>query len=394
MPRVLVIGFDDLQTLDAMGPAEVFAAAARRLGEPCYRVHLASIGGGPRRMSAGFSVMTEDLRRLRPRPSDLVVVSGGDDAAIRAAVRDVELRAWLCRAAPVVSRLTSVCSGAFLLAAAGLLDGKRAATHWSACDELARRFPAVAVDRNAIFVEDGNVWTSAGVTTGIDMALAIVEREHGSALADAVAASLVLYLRRPGFQSQFSDALVAQTAAADPLGQAIAWARAHLGEADVEALARRAGLSVRTLHRRCAAVLGMTPAKLLDKLRVEQARSLIAGTDPGTSADPGPGTGAASATRGRSRSARAPSKSSRRRDVASRALPGGAPLAKTVAAAAGFGNAARMQRAFVRELGMAPREYRALHGGREHSVPSPHSSSVPAIARPAASSSPRRPPRR
>lgn len=323
MPRVLVIAFDEVQTLDAMGPAEVFAAACRRRpGKPLYRVVLASVGGGPRRTSSGITVHTEELRRLRPQATDTVVVAGGEDAPIRAAAADPALRAWLVRAATIVHRMTSVCSGAFLLAAAGLLDGKRAATHWSACDELARRFPEVKVDRNAIFVEEGRIWTSAGVTTGIDMALALVERDHGAALADAVAANLVLYVRRPGFQSQWSDALVAQTEASDPLGRAIAWARAHLALADVDALARRAGLSVRTLHRRCLAVLGTTPAKLLDRLRVEQARSLIA----------------------------------ERGDAG--------PLTKTVAAASGFGNSARMQRAFVRELGMAPRAYRSLHGGQ------------------------------
>lgn len=319
--RVIVVAFDDVQTLDALGPAEVFASACRRLEEPVYRVVLASTEGGPRRMSSGVTVETHDLRRLRPAATDLVLVAGGEDEPIRAACADAALLAWLRRAHAVVARLGSVCSGAFVLAAAGLLDGKRAATHWSSCERLARYFPAVTVDREAIFVEDGRLWTSAGVTTGIDMALAMVERDLGAAVADAIAAHLVLYVRRPGFQSQFSEALVAQTSSSDPLGAAIAWARGHLDEADVELLAQRAGLSVRTLHRRCIAVLGLTPAKLLDKLRVEQARTLIA----------------------------------------ERGYRG--QLAKTVAAASGFGNAARMQRAFVRQLGMAPREYRALHGG-------------------------------
>jgi transcriptional regulator GlxA family with amidase domain len=169
-----------------------------------------------------------------------------------------------------------------------------------------------------IFVRDGAVWTSAGVTTGIDMALAIVEDDLGRALADEVAARLVLYIRRPGFQSQFSAALVAQTAG-DTLGPAIAWTRANLAIADTEALARRAGLSVRTLHRRCLAQLATTPARLIDKLRVEHARALLATGD----------------------------------------LP-----AKALAAQCGFGNPTRMKRAFERELGIGPREYRVLHGGR------------------------------
>jgi transcriptional regulator GlxA family with amidase domain len=261
-------------------------------------------------------VRTADLRRIRPGRRDTVVVAGGDADAIRRATTDRALLGWLRRAAPIAQRMASVCSGAFVLAAAGLLDGKRATTHWSACDELARRFPAVTVDGNAIFVRDGAVWTSAGVTTGIDMALAMVDDDLGRALADEVAARLVLYMRRPGFQSQFSAALVAQTTGADALGPAIAWTRANLATADIDALARRAGLSVRTLHRRCLEHLATTPAKLLDKLRVEHARSLLARSE----------------------------------------LP-----AKTLAAQCGFGNPTRMKRAFERELGIGPREYRVLH---------------------------------
>jgi transcriptional regulator GlxA family with amidase domain len=270
-------------------------------------------------MTSGITVGTVDLRRLRPGRDDLVVVAGGEAPAIRAAIAEPALLRWVRRAGSVASRTSSVCSGAFILAASGLLHGKRATTHWSACDRLARQFPSISVDRNAIFVEDGRIWTSAGATTGIDMALAMVERDLGAAIADAVAAKLVLYMRRPGFQSQFSDALVAQTENSDPLGPAIAWARAHLDTADVAAFAHRAGLSLRTLHRRCLAVLGTTPAKLLDKLRVEHARTLIASSTVS------------------------------------------APLAKVVAADSGFGNRARMQRAFVRELGMSPRDYRTLH---------------------------------
>jgi len=316
--RVVCIAFDGVQSLDVNGPAEVFAAVGRRLARSPYRIVLASQGGGPRVMSTGIVVSTIDLASVRPRRSDTIVVAGGDEPAIRAAIADRVLLGWLARTAPRVARMTSVCSGAFLLAAAGILDGRRATTHWSACDRLGRLFPAVRVDRDAIFIEDGNVWTSAGVTTGIDMALAIVERDLGAGVADAIAADLVLYVRRPGFQSQFSDALVAQTTGSDPLGPAIAWARANLAAADVDALARRAGMSVRTLHRRCLDVLGVTPGKLLDKLRVEHARTLMA------------------------------KRSS----------------TKQLAARSGFGNATRMKRAFVRQLGISPRDYRMLHLAR------------------------------
>ena len=182
--------------------------------------------------------------------------------------------------------MASVCSGAFILAAAGVLDGKRAATHWMGCDQLARLFPSVTVDANAIFVVDGNLWTSAGVTTGIDMALAMVEQDHGRALADRVAARLVLYVRRPGFQSQFSDAQVAQSDGSEPLGPAITWARRHLAEADVETLARRAGLSVRTLHRRCLETLNTTPGQA-GRQAARRARAHVAVVERAAGEDAG-----------------------------------------------------------------------------------------------------------
>ena len=314
----MIVVFDGVQTLDLTGPAEVFAAASRALGRPHYRVEVASVGGGERTTSCSLVVRTRDLRALRPHRDDTVVVAGGDGRAITAAAAQPELLPWLRRAARVAHRTTSVCSGAFLLAAAGLLDGKRATTHWSGCDRLARLFPAVEVDRQAIFVTDGSTWTSAGVTTGIDMSLALVEADVGRDIADQVAARLVLYMRRPGYQSQWSDALVAQSGRGS-LGPTIAWARANLAKADLETLARRAGLSLRTFHRRCVDQLSTTPAKLLDKLRVERARDLLTTSD----------------------------------------LP-----VKALAASCGFSSGARMTHAFERELGVTPRAYRLLHDAR------------------------------
>jgi transcriptional regulator GlxA family with amidase domain len=216
----------------------------------------------------------------------------------------------------VVRRIGSVCDGAFILASAGILDGRCVATHWSSCDRLTRRYPSVRVDREAIFVRDGRIWTSAGVSTGIDMALAMVEEDHGRQLADSVAAHLVLYVRRPGFQSQFSEALVAQIAGSDPLGPVVMWVRTNLrAPIDVARLARNAGMSVRSLHRHCLEVLDTTPAKLVEKLRVEHARTLLTTTQLGT---------------------------------------------KTIAARCGFGGAARMARAFDRTLGVAPSAYRMM----------------------------------
>lgn len=319
MDRVLIIAFDGVQTLDVTGPAEVFAATSRAARRPTYAVEVTSVGGGERRTTSGIRMETRDLRRVRAGSSDTVLVAGGGEDAIASAMSDRVLIEWLRRAAGRVHRMTSVCSGAFVLAAAGVLDGRRATTHWSGAEQLARMFPRVRVDPNAIFIREGSVWTSAGVTTGIDMALAMVEEDLGREAADAVAARLVLYVRRPGFQSQFSDALVAQTGDGDPLGPAIAWARANLETVSIDALARRAGMSVRTFHRRCADVLGTTPARLIEKLRVEHARTLLAS---------------------------------------------GEPSAKALAAQCGFGNPARMRRAFEREIGIGPREYKTLHAGR------------------------------
>lgn len=315
MARAVLVVFEGVQTLDLTGPAEVFAAASRVRKRPAYEVVIASSTGGELRTSCGLSIRTQSLARIKPRASDTILVAGGDGDAISAAIADARLTRWLVRAAPVVHRICSVCSGAFVLATAGLLAGKRATTHWSACERLAQMFPTVDVDKNAIFVTDGRTWTSAGVTTGIDMALALVEEDYDRATADGIAARLVLYMRRPGYQSQWSDALVAQTAG-DSLGPTIAWARANLAKADLEILARRAGLSPRTFHRRCLEQLQTTPAKLLEKLRVERARALVV-----TSTQP----------------------------------------VKALVAACGFTSAARMTRAFERELGLTPRAYRLLH---------------------------------
>lgn len=317
MDRVVFIAFDRVQTLDVAGPAEVFAAAGRIVGRRRYELVYASVGGGQRETTADLRVRTADLRHVRPRPRDVVLVAGGDGVGVRAASEDRALHDWLRRAHRVVRIIGSVCSGAFVLAAAGLLDGHRVATHWAACAELARRYPSVTVDSEAIFVQDRSVWTSAGVTAGIDMALAILEGDHGRALADAVAGRLVLYVRRPGFQSQFSDALVAQVGGDDAIARAIRWARTHLDAADVGSVARHAGLSVRTLHRRCLQVLRMTPARLVDRLRVERARAVFR---PGLSL-------------------------------------------KEVARVAGFTSTVQLNRAFRREVGLSARAWAVLHAG-------------------------------
>jgi transcriptional regulator GlxA family with amidase domain len=316
--RVVIAAFDGAQGLDVLGPAEVFAGAARHVAGPAYEVVVAAIGGGRIRATSGVLLTVRDLAKMRPKPADTVLVVGGEEQAMRRAIFDDALVCWVERAARVVKRIGSVCAGAFVLARAGVLDGRRAATHWSSCSRLAAFRPQVTVDPDAIFVQDGPVWTSAGVTTGIDMSLAMVEQDHGAHVADAIAARFVLYLRRPGFQSQFSDELVAQQSASAPLADVLAWARAHLRSGlSAAKLARRAGMSLRTFHRRCAEQVGTTPAKLIERLRVEHARTLLTTTALGT---------------------------------------------KAVAARSGFGSPGQMARVFKRTLGMAPSEYAVLHG--------------------------------
>jgi transcriptional regulator GlxA family with amidase domain len=316
MRRIVMVMYEGATALDIAGPSEVFAAVARRGPRPLYRLELASVDGGMRTTSTGLTMRTRDLLAVRPAAADTVIVAGGFSAAVAAAMADRRLRGWLQRAAGGVERVASVCSGAFVLAAAGLLDERGAATHWMGVRRLARMFPRVTVDHNAIYVVDGKLWTSAGVSTGIDMALAMVEKDHGCAMADSIAAELVLYVRRPGFQSQFSESLVLQAGSSDPLRAAIAWLRRHLRTADVESLARAAALSVRTLHRRCREHLGLTPAGLIARVRVEHARMLLATSRVG---------------------------------------------AKQLAVRCGFGTPANMKRAFMRELGIGPRDYQLLH---------------------------------
>ena len=318
--RILLIGFDGAQGLDIFGPAEVFSAANRSSGRAEYQVLLCTVAGGRAKTTSGIALHSERLLRLTPRRTDTVLVVGGEDRPVRAALASTALVRWLQAAAPVVRRIGSVCSGAFILAHAGILDGLRATTHWSVCRQLSAFRPAVSVDADAIFVQQGKVWTSAGVTTGIDMSLALVEQDLGRQVADATAARLVVYARRPGFQAQFSETLISQTNADDALTRALdALRKAPARRLNVGQLARAAGMSLRTLHRRCLDQLGTTPAKLIERLSVEHARLLLAN---------------------------------------------GALSAKVIAARSGFDNPVRMARAFQRTLGLSPRAYRALFADR------------------------------
>ncbi|MBB1246192.1 GlxA family transcriptional regulator [Streptomyces durbertensis] len=307
---VLCLLFDGVQSLDVTGPLEAFAGAAAALGEPdAYRLRTASVGGRTVRSTSGVRLAAdEDVRDSEP-PHTLLVPGGPG-------TRDSapELVDWVRRHAPDCRRVVSVCSGAFVLAEAGLLDGRRATTHWSLGRTLAERYPRVRVDTRAIFLRDGRLSTSAGVTSGIDLALAIVEEDHGREVALSVARHLVVFLRRPGNQTQFSAQLAAQTAVRRPLREVQRWITEH-PEADlgVEALAARAGLSPRHFSRAFRQETGVTPGRHVAAVRLEAARRRLEDTDDSV---------------------------------------------ERISRQCGYGTAEAMRRAFLAALGTGPQEYR------------------------------------
>jgi transcriptional regulator GlxA family with amidase domain len=272
--RIVVVVFPDVQALDVTGPTEVFSLAERSRPEPTYTIELVAGDGASVRTSSGLQLIP-DRALDRARDSiDTLIVAGG--LGVQSAARDERLINWLRLAARRSRRVASVCTGAFLLAKAGLLEGRRATTHWAACDALARNYPSVAVEADPIFVRDGNVYTSAGVTAGIDLALALVEEDLGRQTALAVARSLVLFIRRPGGQAQFSAGLASQAAARPGLNELQAWIVEHLDhDLSVPALAERAFMSPRNFARVFSNEVGVTPAAYVEAVRLERARTLL-----------------------------------------------------------------------------------------------------------------------
>ncbi len=274
--RIAILVFDGVQLLDAAGPAAVFAAANDASAQQFYRVDLMSLAGKPVLSSAGIALPTRSLRGVRAQSIDMLLVAGGDESCLRSLAAVPALRRWISRLRPHATRIASVCTGAFLLAELGLLDGRRAATHWASCAPLACEFTQVEVDREALFVEDGPIWTSAGVTTGIDMSLALVERDLGTAIAQRVAQQLVLYARRPGHQSQFRPLLEGGERPTRPFARLIKWMQAHLQEPlDVPQLAARVSMPERSFHRKFTTAMGETPARFVETLRLERVRALL-----------------------------------------------------------------------------------------------------------------------
>jgi transcriptional regulator GlxA family with amidase domain len=311
--QVEFLAFPDVQLLDVTGPFQVFASANRLAndsGQPQpYSLKVVTAVPGLIISSAGLSFLAEPLPPA-DLPLDTLVIAGGH--GVRAAFRDRSLVDWVRQRAAVTRRVTSVCSGAFILAATGLLNGRRATTHWFNCTALAAVFPAVRVEQDPIYINDGMIWTSGGVTAGIDMALALVEADLGRAVATMVARHLVVFAKRPGGQAQFSAELAhaGSDATFDKLHE---WMKRNLrGNLNVPALAQQAGMSERSFMRHYRQITGTTPARMIERMRVEAARQALGETHR--------------------------------------------PL-KRIARDCGFGAEETMRRSFTRILGVSPRAY-------------------------------------
>lgn len=305
-PRAIgIVVFPGFQLLDAAGPATAFEIA-ERFSPRSYSLTLCAPGGGAVESSSGLKLSVEPLAGCA---FDTIIVSGGEIARSRRATRDIV--GWL--RATRARRIASVCSGAFLLAEAGRLDGRRATTHWASTKDFARSYPRVTLAPDRIYVQDGDVWTSAGISAGIDLALALIEDDLGADIARRTAQQLVVHHRRPGGQSQFS-ALLDLGGRSGRFGDLIDWMRSSLGEPlTVERLAERAAMSQRNFARAFAAETGATPAKAVERLRLEAARAAVETSS--------------------------------------------LPLDR-IAEMSGFGDAGRMRRAFLRGLGQPPQALR------------------------------------
>lgn len=317
--RTIVIAiYDGCEVLDATAPAEAFEMANRTLQEqgatqPAYRVVLVAEKAGQITTSSGLRLVADSWSEVTTAIDTLAVV-GGPHAALQRAMTNGALPAWLRSMAGRVRRLVSICSGAFMLAEAQLLDGRRATTHWMETERLAREYPLITVEPDALFVKDGPFATSAGATAGLDLALALIEDDFGKHLALAVARRLVLYLKRPGGQTQFSTHLRAQMVTGESLATTLAWMEEHFQDRiTVEMFAEHACMSPRNFARTFLKETGTTPAKYLELVRLEHAIQLLEGSSQ--------------------------------------------PLA-VIAQACGFSTTEHLRRGFYRHLGISPATYR------------------------------------
>lgn len=312
--RIVMLAAPPIEELDLVGPWDVFSTANNALGRKGPHYALELVTTGPSLALTGDSGLTLSAARRYPQLKgeiDTLVVPGGTGPQAK---QKPALRGWLCKVATRARRIASVCTGAFLLADAGLLDGKHVTTHWMFAGELARRYPALIVEADRIYIQQGRFYTSAGVTAGMDLALALVEEDLGSALALQVARTLVLFLRRPGGQNQFSALLTPSASDCKPLRDLQVWCAENLRQdLSVDKLALRVAMSPRNFARVFAREFGTTPAAFVENLRIEGSRRILETTTMGL---------------------------------------------KGIAASVGFHSAEVMRRAFQRNVGISPERYR------------------------------------
>ena len=331
--RIVLLAYEDMNLLDLAGPVQAFATAGRSAaanGSGLYEIIVASAAGGLVTSSSGLAVMTVPLAKLKGVAIDTIVTAGGCRGQNYYA--PPELVKWIKQRAPSVRRVCSVCTGAFLLAAAGQLDGRRVATHWDWVARLRAQHPKIHVDADKLFIHDGPIWTSAGVTAGIDLTLALIEEDFGHRVAIETARQLVMFIKRSGGQSQFSVPLEAQFQSGETgsFAELHAWTAGNLAnDLRVERLAEQAGMSPRTFARVYAAKSGRTPAKMVEAMRLEAACRALEETS--------------------------------------------LPL-KTIAATTGYAEEQNLRRVFLRKFGVTPSQYRhrfSTHAASAKKKPSP-----------------------
>ncbi len=274
--RIVFLTYSGFELMDLSGPMSVFTTANDLLGEQHYEIVTASSRGGQVHCAGGITISSTPLYKITIASTDTVLIVGAQRDRLLAAMSQKSLQLKLHEASKKAKRYGSVCSGAFVLAAAGLLDGKHCATHWAGYEDLTNNYTKTSVDRDALYVNDGRLWTSAGVTTGIDMALSMLAEDHGASIMGKVAKTLVVYAHRPGHQSQFSELLELQTASNGEFAALADWLQNTLDQPlKVSDMAQRMIMSERTFQRKFTLALGTTPAKFLENLRLDHAKQMI-----------------------------------------------------------------------------------------------------------------------
>lgn len=315
---IAIIVFEGVQILDVTGPASVFAAANAAEGKERYRVSVISANGGNIQSNSEIEITSKSMRSVEAIAWDMVLIAGGKGEGLESLCQNTTAMRWILKATQKAHRFGSICSGTFVLGRLGLIDKRKVTTHWAYCTLLAKQFPSAIVDSDALYVTDGNLWTSAGVTTGIDMSLGLVAKDLGSSVANTIAKRLVLYARRPGYQSQFSPVLGAQSAAEANVEftDLIEWIQSHLNESlDIPSLADFVSMSERNFYRKFTQCVGQTPARYVETLRLERCREL---------------------------------------------LSAGLPL-KQITVLTGYTNSSQLTKAFERRFGISPSLFREIH---------------------------------